>query len=87
MKIAKEFLTALMTGKTTVDDCVAGKGSVYLDRMTLTFGKDTATLKYFTHDNILVSSLDFSFNPFNGNVLTLAATESFTMKLEVELSP
>ncbi|CAB4241141.1 hypothetical protein UFOVP228_21 [uncultured Caudovirales phage] len=86
MKIASDFLAALIRGKITLEDTDGTKGWVPLTHIKLKFGMGTTLLQFYKGD-ILIASNTASFDPASGNTLTLSADHGFEMKLEVEIHP
>ena len=84
MRIASDFLAALIRGKITMENVDGTKGWVPLTHVTLRFNNGAVGMQFYK-DKILVATNSAAFDPTNGSTLTLAADTGFTMKLEVEI--
>lgn len=85
MKITREFLRALMTGKAALRDVKGSKGVADIDKMGISFKGGVACITLFSDGTLPVATIEAQFDPANGGTLYLGAGSGFTMQLEVEL--
>ena len=85
MRIASDFLAALIRGKITMENVDGTKGWVPLTHIKLLFTKGDVVI-HFYKDKILVATRSTAFDPTSVSVLTLAANNGFTMNIEVEIN-